>query len=85
MPKRRIATGKGEGKSEDEAQAVSADRGQAAEGEIEDTSLYSRIAARAYALFLARGCQHGDDLADWLQAEREVLSEERPAPDPEGP
>lgn len=31
------------------------------------------IAARAYEIFLARGGQHGDDWADWLQAEAEVL------------
>jgi hypothetical protein len=29
------------------------------------------IARRAYELFLARGEQHGHDLDDWLQAERE--------------
>ena len=31
------------------------------------------IAARAYELFLARGGEHGHDLDDWLQAERELL------------
>ena len=30
------------------------------------------IAVEAYALFLARGGQHGDALADWLMAERIV-------------
>ena len=30
------------------------------------------IAARAYELFCARGCQHGFDLQDWFQAEREL-------------
>ena len=30
------------------------------------------IAERAFELFLARGGQHGHDLDDWLQAEREV-------------
>ena len=33
------------------------------------------IAARAYALFLARGRVHGDDWADWLQAEAELRAE----------
>jgi hypothetical protein len=33
------------------------------------------IAARAYALFLARGGVHGDDWADWLQAEAELRAE----------
>jgi hypothetical protein len=31
------------------------------------------IARRAHELFLARGGQHGHDLDDWLQAERELL------------
>jgi hypothetical protein len=37
------------------------------------------IAARAYALFLARGGAHGDDWADWLQAEAELCAEGTPA------
>jgi Protein of unknown function (DUF2934) len=30
------------------------------------------IARRAYELYLARGCEHGHGLDDWLQAEREL-------------
>jgi hypothetical protein len=30
------------------------------------------IALRAYQLFEERGGEHGDDLKDWLQAEREL-------------
>lgn len=30
-------------------------------------------ALRAYQLFVERGCTHGFDLEDWLQAEREML------------
>ena len=30
------------------------------------------IAQRAYALFLARGGEHGHDLEDWLEAERSL-------------
>ncbi len=37
------------------------------------------IAARAYALFLARGGVHGDDWADWLKAEAELRAEGAPA------
>ncbi len=37
--------------------------------------LRRRIAERAYFRFLARGCRHGYDIDDWLQAEAEVLSE----------
>jgi hypothetical protein len=37
------------------------------------------IARRAYELFLARGAEHGHDLDDWLQAERELAEAARPA------
>lgn len=30
------------------------------------------IARRAYEIFLRRGCQHGYDVSDWLQAEYEL-------------
>ncbi len=36
------------------------------------------IAARAYALFLARGGAHGDDWADSLQAEAELRAQPTP-------
>jgi hypothetical protein len=32
------------------------------------------IATRAYHLFLQRGCEHGRDQDDWLQAEHELRS-----------
>ncbi len=34
-----------------------------------------RIAEKAYELYQCRGCCPGDDLADWLEAERLVESE----------
>ena len=34
---------------------------------------HEQIAMRAYELFLRRGAQDGDDLQDWLAAERELL------------
>ena len=33
------------------------------------------IARRAYDFYLARGCEHGYDVEDWLQAEREVRTQ----------
>ena len=36
----------------------------------------TRVAERAYNRYLARGAQDGQDLDDWLEAEREVSSEE---------
>ena len=35
----------------------------------------ARIAARAYALYLSRGGENGDAITDWLEAEREIISE----------
>jgi hypothetical protein len=32
----------------------------------------SEIARRAFEMFCERGCRHGHDLDDWLQAEREL-------------
>jgi DUF2934 family protein len=40
-----------------------------------------RVAVRAYELYLARGAGDGEELDDWLCAERELYSEEsREAP-----
>jgi hypothetical protein len=39
-------------------------------------NMQARIAERAYELHHQRGGHHGQDLDDWLTAEREVLSEE---------
>ena len=36
------------------------------------TATVSNIARRAHDLYLARGCEHGHDVDDWLQAEREL-------------
>src|SRR5687768_8773338 len=35
--------------------------------------LQEAIACRAYELFEGRGCEHGQDQADWLRAESEFL------------
>jgi hypothetical protein len=32
----------------------------------------SDVARRAYDLYLGRGCEHGHDVDDWMQAEREL-------------
>lgn len=31
------------------------------------------IQSRAYQIYLARGCKHGHDMDDWLQAEYELI------------
>ena len=35
-----------------------------------------RVAQRAYELYLARGCAEGQELDDWLCAERELTGQE---------
>jgi DUF2934 family protein len=42
-------------------------------GSNRDRVNIERIRRRAYEIFLARGGAHGNDLADWLNAERELL------------
>ena len=46
------------------------DRGQADQAQ-------PRIAQRAYELYEQRGYAHGHDREDWLEAERQLLSERR--------
>jgi hypothetical protein len=41
------------------------------------TLSHEDVAARAYASFLARGGQPGDDLRDWFQAEAELCRERK--------
>ncbi len=38
-----------------------------------DPAFQEKIRFRAYELFEQRGCEHGRDLDDWLQAESELL------------
>jgi len=38
------------------------------------------IEARAYELYVARGCEDGHDLEDWAEAERQLREEDVLAP-----
>jgi hypothetical protein len=40
--------------------------------------MYEDVSRRAYELFLSRGAQHGRDLDDWLEAERQLRSNGTP-------
>jgi hypothetical protein len=40
------------------------------------TASHEDLAARAYAIFLARGGEPGDDWRDWFQAEAELRREQ---------
>lgn len=37
-----------------------------------DEDFYQRVQEAAYQLYVARGCAHGYDVEDWIQAERIV-------------
>lgn len=41
-----------------------------------ESSIQSRIARRAYERYLERGGVSGNEIDDWLQAEREIHQEE---------
>ena len=41
-------------------------------------SLHDQIAQIAYGLFIQSGCIHGYDLDHWLEAERLILSKQKP-------
>jgi len=46
-----------------------------------DEGMRVRISSRAYEIYLSRGCEPGCEVADWLQAENEILAsstEEQP-------
>ena len=36
---------------------------------VDEAAFEIEVAAEAYALFEARGCEHGHDVEDWLAAE----------------
>ena len=40
-------------------------------------SKLQKIAERAYHKFVMRGGEHGHDLADWVEAEKEIAAEEK--------
>ena len=52
--------------------AAAASYNQAVSGE----DLQRRIQEKAYELFERRGCIHGNDLNDWLEAERIIKSQD---------
>lgn len=41
---------------------------------LDSPDLQARIAIRAHELYVHRGGHHGQDLADWFEAERQVLA-----------
>jgi Protein of unknown function (DUF2934) len=47
---------------------------QFGEQPLGDKEVREMISMRAYEIHLSRGGEHGGDVEDWLQAEREVLA-----------
>ena len=43
-------------------------------GQIESHPAHEEIALRAYQIYAERGGAHGQDVGDWLQAERELVA-----------
>ena len=65
MKSKAVAAGMGDTKHE----AVESEKTQL---QIGDAPSLEEIRHRAYELHFERGCTHGCDLDDWLQAEREL-------------
>lgn len=40
---------------------------------------HEHIAVRAYEIYIGRGAEHGRDIDDWLQAERELAAKDNQA------
>ena len=42
---------------------------------MQNSVALDKVAARAYQKWLQKGCKHGDDKQDWLEAEAELKAE----------
>ena len=65
------------------SKAMNNDSSERAEAQGQDRSLdltrEEKIRCRAYEIYLERGGEPGHDLADWLQAERELTADQSKA------
>ncbi len=71
-PRRKVSSGKTIKPKEDRVNAPTQAESQQRYFEV----LGSRIAERAYELYVQRGHEHGHDMEDWLEAERQILPKE---------
>ena len=71
-PKRKVPSGKTINSKKDRVTAPTRAESQHTYYEV----LGSRIAERAYELYVQRGHEHGHDFEDWLEAERQILPKE---------
>ena len=65
---------KSKGPQDLETQAASGLQGEAVKTATGDSPRLAEIRIRAYEIYVERDGQPGDELSDWLQAERELGS-----------
>jgi hypothetical protein len=63
------------GDSANPLESASTESKDTAPAPSEDAGRFERVRQRAYELYLRRGDAPGDDVADWLEAEREIDAE----------
>jgi hypothetical protein len=71
-PRRKVSSGKTIKPKKDRVTAPTRAESQRRYFEV----LGSRIGERAYELYVQRGQEHGHDIEDWLEAERQILPKE---------
>jgi len=71
-PKRKVSSGKTIKPKKDRVTAPTRAESQRRYYDV----LGSRIGKRAYELYVQRGQEHGHDIEDWLEAERQILPKE---------
>lgn len=52
---------------------ISHDNGAEVERTVDEEAIQEEIRRLAYELFCEGGCEHGHDVAHWVEAERRVL------------
>lgn len=62
---------------ETEPDPTSTKQAESAQTSVSDSVRHEEIRIRAYEIYIARDGQPGDELSDWLQAEREIESKVR--------
>lgn len=62
---------------ETEPDSISTKQAESAQTSVSDSACHEEIRIRAYEIYIERDGRPGDELSDWLQAEREVQSKVR--------
>jgi Protein of unknown function (DUF2934) len=67
-----MARTKGDQRTATSVQRTATSNDRALKPRAQPAIVNSDVARLAYDLYLTRGCEHGHDLEDWFQAEREL-------------